>query len=276
MGTFPTSSHAESQRRETFRGRAMAGLRALNPVHLQGQAFAGRLTVERVLFAAANGGFHLLLVTGETLRALGVGEIALACRGGYGLTRLRSLGSCTLRRPVDEMKTVLIRMKYIDVEEAAAVLRKSKTTRGEIGVNQAEQLVRITDQPRNVEHLKRILREIDSPPIGGGLYGVVSYSVSQRTQEIGLRMAIGADRPDVLRLVVGGGMKLAVIGVVIGVAGALALSNAIAAMLFEVRPLDLVSYAGTATVLLAVAMVACYVPARRAMRVDPIIALRAD
>jgi exodeoxyribonuclease V alpha subunit len=66
----------------------MAGLRALNPVHLQGQAFAGRLTVERVLFAAANGGFHLLLVTGETLRALGVGEIALACRGGSGFDLL--------------------------------------------------------------------------------------------------------------------------------------------------------------------------------------------
>jgi putative ABC transport system permease protein len=109
-----------------------------------------------------------------------------------------------------------------------------------------------------------------------GLYGVVSYSVSQRTQEIGLRMAIGADRRDVLRLVVGGGMKLAVIGVVIGVAGALALSKVIATMLFELTPIDLVSYSGTVMVLLAVAMVACYVPARRAMRVDPIIALRAE
>ena len=109
-----------------------------------------------------------------------------------------------------------------------------------------------------------------------GLYGVVSYSVSQRTQEIGLRMAIGADRRDVLRLVVGGGMKLAAIGVVIGVAGALALSKVIATMLFELTPLDLVSYSGTVMVLLAVAMVACYVPARRAMRVDPIIALRAE
>jgi len=109
-----------------------------------------------------------------------------------------------------------------------------------------------------------------------GLYGVVSYSVSQRTQEIGLRMAIGADRRDVLRLIVGGGMKLAVIGVVIGVAGALALSKVIATMLFELTPMDLVSYSGTVMVLLAVAMVACYVPARRAMRVDPIIALRAE
>ena len=109
-----------------------------------------------------------------------------------------------------------------------------------------------------------------------GLYGVVSYSVSQRTQEIGLRVAIGAQRGDVLRLVVGGGMKLALIGAVIGVACALALSKVAATMLFELTPLDLVSYAGTTGVLLAVATVACYVPARRAMRVDPIVALRAD
>ena len=109
-----------------------------------------------------------------------------------------------------------------------------------------------------------------------GLYGVVSYSVSQRTQEIGLRMAIGAQRRDVLRLVVGGGMKLAMVGAVVGIGGALALSSVMATMLFELKPLDLVSYAGTALVLLAVAMVACYVPARRAMRVDPIVALRAE
>src|SRR4029453_14294681 len=104
-----------------------------------------------------------------------------------------------------------------------------------------------------------------------GLYGVVSYSGSQRTQEIGLRMAIGAQRRDVLRMVVGGGMKLAMIGAVIGVAGALALSNVVATMLFEVPPFDPASYSATAVILLTVAMLACYVPARRAMRVDPIV-----
>ena len=109
-----------------------------------------------------------------------------------------------------------------------------------------------------------------------GLYGVVSYSVSQRTQEIGLRMAMGAQRGDVIRLVVGGGMKLAIIGAVIGIAVALALSSVMATMLFELTPLDGVSYTGTAAVLLAVAVVACYVPARRALRVDPIVALRAE
>ena len=109
-----------------------------------------------------------------------------------------------------------------------------------------------------------------------GLYGVVAYTVTQRTQEIGLRMAIGAQRGDVLKMVVGGGMRLAIIGVVIGIAGALAAANVVASLLFEVTPFDPASYIATAAVLLAVAALACYVPARRAMRVDPIIALRQE
>jgi putative ABC transport system permease protein len=109
-----------------------------------------------------------------------------------------------------------------------------------------------------------------------GLYGVVGYAVSQRTQEIGLRMAIGAQRGDVLRLVLGNGMKLAALGVGIGVAAALALSRYIAAMLFETDRFDAPSYAATAAVLLAVSALACYVPARRAMRVDPLVAMRAE
>jgi putative ABC transport system permease protein len=109
-----------------------------------------------------------------------------------------------------------------------------------------------------------------------GLYGVVAYTVSQRTQEIGVRMAIGAQRGDVLRLIVGGGMKLALVGVAAGLASALALARLVSTMLFEVTPFDPPSYAVTAVVLLAVAALACYMPARRAMRVDPLTALRQE
>ena len=109
-----------------------------------------------------------------------------------------------------------------------------------------------------------------------GLYGVVSYSVSQRTREIGLRVAIGASPAQVVRLVVGGGMKFVVVGIVLGLAGALALSRYVETLLFDVAPFDLVSYAATAGGLLIVAIVACYVPARRAMRVDPIVALQGE
>ena len=107
-----------------------------------------------------------------------------------------------------------------------------------------------------------------------GLYGVVAYSVSQRTQEIGLRMAIGAGRGHVLSMVLAEGMKLALIGVAIGLAGASALSSLISKMLFGVRPGDPISYVVTAAVLVAIAALACYIPALRATRVDPIVALR--
>ncbi len=109
-----------------------------------------------------------------------------------------------------------------------------------------------------------------------GLYGVVAYSVQQRTREIGLRMAIGAAPRDVLRMVVAGAMKLALVGVVLGLAGAAGLARLAASLLFEVTPADPASYAATSAVLFAVAMIACYVPARRAMRVDPMTALQAE
>ena len=109
-----------------------------------------------------------------------------------------------------------------------------------------------------------------------GLYGVVAYTVTQRTQEIGVRMAIGAGPADVLRMVVGDGLKLATIGVVLGIAAALGLARIIESMLFDVTPFDSASYGATAAVLIAVATLACYVPARRATLVDPLVALRQE
>jgi putative ABC transport system permease protein len=109
-----------------------------------------------------------------------------------------------------------------------------------------------------------------------GLYGVVAYAVSQRTREIGLRLAIGAAPVDVLRMVIGGGLKLALVGVVIGLAGAWALSGLMRSLLFDLDPVDVSSYLATAVALLAVAALAAYVPARRAMRVDPLVALQGE
>jgi putative ABC transport system permease protein len=107
-----------------------------------------------------------------------------------------------------------------------------------------------------------------------GVYGVLSYSVSQRVQEIGVRMALGAERRDVLRLILGHGMKLAATGIVLGIAGAAAATQGIKTVLFNVTPTDPISFAGVALFLTLVALLASYVPARRAMAVDPIVALR--
>src|SRR5436853_716499 len=107
-----------------------------------------------------------------------------------------------------------------------------------------------------------------------GLYGVIGYSVSQRTHEIGIRLALGGQGEDILRLILGQGAMLALIGVAIGVAAALGLSHFLSSLLYGVKPTDPLTFLGVTIVLVIVVLVASYIPARRAMRVDPVIALR--
>jgi putative ABC transport system permease protein len=107
-----------------------------------------------------------------------------------------------------------------------------------------------------------------------GIYGAMAYAVNQRTHEIGIRTALGAQRRDVLRLVMRDGAKIALFGIASGIAGALVLTRLMASLLFEVKPTDPAIFAGVAILLALVALAACYIPARRAMRVDPMVALR--
>jgi predicted permease len=145
---------------------------------------------------------------------------------------------------------------------------------------QPQTMQQIIDQSPSV-----FLRRYPSYLIGGfaalalllamiGLYGLVSYSVAQRTRELGVRIALGAAPSDVLRLVLGEGSRLAFIGIAIGLLAAFALTGLMRSLLFGVSPADPLTFVGMATLFVGVALTACYIPARRATRVDPIMALR--
>ena len=107
-----------------------------------------------------------------------------------------------------------------------------------------------------------------------GIYGVLSYTVAQRTREVGIRMALGASQGQIVWEVLGSGMRLASIGLAIGLASALAATRLLSSLLYSVRPTDTITFSAVSLILLVVALIASYLPARRATRVDPMVALR--
>ena len=109
-----------------------------------------------------------------------------------------------------------------------------------------------------------------------GIYGITSYAVAERRQEIGIRMSLGAQTRDILKLVVGQGIKLALVGLLIGLVASIALTRLMKKLLFNVNTTDPLTFIVVAALLVAVALVACYIPARRAASVDPLVALRYD
>jgi ABC-type antimicrobial peptide transport system permease subunit len=107
-----------------------------------------------------------------------------------------------------------------------------------------------------------------------GIYGIIAYSVAQRTQEMGIRRALGAQHGDILRLVVGQSFRLALAGVAVGIAGAFGLTRMMQSLLFHVSPTDPATFLAVALLFTLVALAASYIPARRATRIDPMVALR--
>jgi ABC-type antimicrobial peptide transport system permease subunit len=109
-----------------------------------------------------------------------------------------------------------------------------------------------------------------------GIYGVVSYSVAQRTNELGIRLALGASQFDVLRLVLSSGLRLSLIGIAFGIVLSFAVTRFLSSLLFGVRATDLFTFGALSILLVAVSLLACYLPARRATKVDPLVALRRE
>ncbi|MGA8151764.1 MAG: FtsX-like permease family protein [Terriglobales bacterium] len=109
-----------------------------------------------------------------------------------------------------------------------------------------------------------------------GIYAVISYSVAQRTHELGIRMALGAQQLDVLKLVVGSGLKIAFVGVALGLAGAYTLTRVLSNLLYGISVNDLATFVSMSVLLIIIALAASYIPARRAAKVDPVIALRSE
>jgi len=129
-------------------------------------------------------------------------------------------------------------------------------------------------QPRLQTGLVSLFAGIALTLAAVGLYGVLAYLVTQRTREIGVRIALGAQKRNVLSLVIGQGMKLALAGVVVGVLVALALTRVLTSLLYDVRPTDPPTFVAVSLLLVAIALIACWLPARRAAKVDPMEALR--
>jgi len=201
--------------------------------------------------------------------------------GDVRLTALKQPPRPTLYWPVEQVPngfmTFMIRTSGEPMQLAGAV----RTAIASIDPDQPvakmqtmdEVVANSLNQPRFTALLLAIFSGVAVTLAVLGIYGVLFYTVSQRTHEIGIRMALGAQRSDVLRMVLSHGMALTLFGVGIGLALALAASRFLQQLLFEVQPTDPITYAGVAALLAVVALLACYIPARRATKVDPMVAL---
>lgn len=184
-----------------------------------------------------------------------------------------------LQRPRNSM-TVVLRSAGAPLNYSDAIRREVKALDKNLAVSNLQTMERIVSGsiavPRLVMLLFGSFAAVAMLLAGLGIYGVMAYSVAQRTHEIGIRVALGAQTGDVLKMVIGQGMKLALIGVAIGLAASFGLTRLMSDLLFGVKATDPLTFAGIALLLTAVALLACWIPARRATKVDPMIALRCE
>jgi putative ABC transport system permease protein len=189
-------------------------------------------------------------------------ELYIPYRQGFGM-RNASLILKTTRDPESLASPARAEVRAVD---AALPVSQVRTMDQVIGVTEA--------RPRFLTLILTLFSCVALGLAAVGLYGVISYSVARRTTEIGIRIAMGAEAKDVLRMVVGQGAAMGLAGVVLGLAGAIGLTRFIKGLLFGIDSLDPATFASMAALLLAVTLLACYVPARRATKVDPMVALR--
>ena len=209
-----------------------------------------------------------------------VGVVADVRRNGLDLDPQPEMYVSHLQRPERRMNVVI----RTEVQDASQLAQAARAEVKAFDPNQIiwrtqtlEQLLSTSVAPRRFNMLLLgIFAGVALVLAAVGLYGVMSYSVSWRTREIGIRMALGAKRADVLRLVVRQGMTMTLIGLALGLVGVIAMSRVLAGMLYGVSPTDPLTFTGVSIVLLLVALLACLIPARRATRVDPIVALKTE
>jgi len=181
------------------------------------------------------------------------------------------------KRPWSEM-SLLVRTNSDPLATASSVQSLLKSMEKEIlveKVNSMEQRLYLSVAPQRLNLILLATFGLVALMLAAiGIYGVMAYTVSQRTREIGIRMALGARTEDVLKLVVRNGMSLALVGALVGLAGSYGLTRLMRSLLFGVTPTDPMTFSVVTASLLLVAFLACYLPARRATKVDPLVALR--
>jgi putative ABC transport system permease protein len=234
-------------------------------------------SLARIYFANENPVGKQIVISGRTRAIVGVvGDVKYSALDEEAKSEIYFPMAQSSRRNM----TLAVRVGGDPLQMAAAVRGQVRAADKEIPILNLQTMERLIDKsvaPRRFNMLLLGLFALVGLALAAvGLYGLISYTVTQRTREIGVRMALGANRADVLRLVVGEGMKLALIGALIGLGGALALTRLLKTLLFGVSATDPLTFIVIAALLIIVALLACWIPARRAASMDPLVSLRVE